>query len=156
MSTIKLKERIWGTLAHVPIITIIWISYVAYLYFYTDTFDGLDSTHFFNLSSPPLTPIIFTLLSLPILLSIMHFKKKSRFVYQNADNAYHFSLWLLKGYGIAFAIALIGMILKVKGITITGALLALLLSANCFYQCARGIIIALSGSIFCYWYPWGK
>jgi hypothetical protein len=147
------KERLWACLAHIPIITIIWVSYIMYRHITDASFDqALAQFKMFNTSSLPIKPIILTLFSLPISLSIMFFKKTSALIYKNAQEAYKFNLWLLKNYGISFTGAFLGIYIPFQPLTIVAGFLVLIVSIICIEQSITGIITALRGKIYRYWY----
>ncbi len=151
-----INVRIWGCAAHIPIITIIWASYVLYRNFSQGGgFTSLFQLHVGN--SLPITPIILTLCSIPISLSIMYTKRKSWFVHDNAQEAYHFNIWLLKIYSVLFIGLLIGNYLSIKMLILACSTTAILVALLCFQQSIHGIITALFyGNVFRYWYPLRK
>jgi hypothetical protein len=153
----SIKMRLWGSLAHVPIVTIIWASYVIYRNMsQAGNFLSLFQFNLVNSHSLPITPIILTLCSIPISLSIMYAKKKSHFIYDNAQQAYRFNIWLLKTYSILFVGLLIGNVVPIKPLVFTCGIVATLIALLCFQQSLQGIITALRGNVFHYWYPFKK
>jgi hypothetical protein len=154
MKDLSPVERFWGTLAHVPLITLIWVSYMVY-YHYNQLSLGAVVTKFKVVTSGslPLMPILFTLAALPISLGIMYAKKTSRFVYRNAESAYRFNLWLLMCYGIAFAGSAVGFFLAQRLLFVGFGLLVVAISIFSLVQAFCGVCVALRGEIFYYWYP---
>ena len=98
---IKLQDRLWAAFAHVPIITIIWTGYLLYCklfqeYEYTTL---LVRCKAFDWRVLPITPILLTLLSVPIALGIQRMQRAFPLARNNAHEAYVFSIWLLQVYG---------------------------------------------------------
>lgn len=148
------NERFWGTLAHVPIVTIIWTAYVVYkLYSNGGIWSFISHFKIDHIPSLPITPLILTLLSIPIALTIMHMKKRSRFVHDNAQEAYLFNVWLLKSYSILFVVATCGVFLGSKILFWIATVCGVGISLLCFCQAIHGIAIASAGNVFRYWYP---
>lgn len=157
MTLSKFKERIWASLAHVPTITLIWISYLAYRCF-TDRIFVEKITQFSctNIQSPPITPIMLTLIGLPISLTIMRLKKKSNFIRNNAQQAYFFNIWLLQRYALLFVISFIGIYFSFTSLLIASSVLGVIISLICIQQSIAGIVTALSGRVYHYWYLFKK
>ncbi len=154
MNAFRLQERLWGCLAHVPLITIIWGSYFLYFNYNNLSWEMLMTC--FKLpqtASLPITPIILTLCSIPISLSIMFFKKKSAFVRNNAKSAYTFNLWLIKAYIFAFAGTAIGLLLCFVWLSFACSTLVFIISLFSLQQSLIGVATALHGKIYHYWYP---
>jgi hypothetical protein len=152
-----LKERLWATLPHIPVITIIWTSYLLYCSLWSKkSFHAFNILQTKNLSALPITPILLTLCSLPIGLSIMHLKKRSVFVYDNAEEVYQFNLWLLKAYGVMFLAVLIGIFTDFFPLIVAAGIIAFVISLLCMTQAVMAVITSLRGHIFHYWYPWKK
>lgn len=151
MQKTSLKERLWACLAHVPIITIIW---TIYLIFHHSTF-GLSNLRsaLINPSSAPITPIALTLLSVPIAMGIMRLQRKSFLAHQNAQEVLTFNIWLLKGYAAALVFACIGIFFNSTFVGYAAAGIALFLAMLSLGQAFIGVITALRGGIYCYWYP---
>lgn len=154
LSVLKKRERIWASLAHVPTITIIWIGYLLYRFFsdhaFIENIMRIDITAY---KSPPITPIILTLLGIPISLTIMHLKKKSVFVHDNAQEAYFFNVWLLKRYCALFVVSFIGILFSCKPILVTSSIVGLIISLICLQQSIAGIMTTFRGKVYHYWYP---
>lgn len=150
----SIKTRIWATIAHIPLITIIWGIYVVYVVDWSSTTEiaSLDMLKQ-QCSSVPTRPLIFTICSLPISLSIMFLKKRSAFIKGNAEEAFHFNIWLLKQYLISASGIFIGVFFSFKLIAIFFQLLVALVSINCLLQSSTGVITAARGMIYRYWYP---
>jgi hypothetical protein len=154
MESITLKDRCWGSLAHVPIITIIWSCYLLYRYWYGPGIHGsIFDFHVINVKSLPITPIIFTLLSIPISVSIKRLNQQVIFVRENAQEAYLFSVWLLKIYIVCFALALLGMYFSYEILVKISEGVGLFLTIFCFVQAIMGIYTATHGNVYHYWYP---
>lgn len=152
MDSLSKKERFWGCLAHMPIVTIIWISYLTYRQFYNGGFAGkLLSLKMISLSSLPITPILLTVLSIPISLAIKATQKKSVFASSNAQAAFIFNVWLLKCYATSFIFAAIGIFTAIKLIVLSAGIIVFLLSLLCLIQSIMGIFTAYNGKIFHYW-----
>jgi hypothetical protein len=152
-----LRERFWATLPHIPIITIVWTSYLVYRSLWSNRLfpdPGFIHTHLF--SSLPITPIVLTVFTLPIGLGIMHFKRKSQLVHDNAQEVYQFNIWLLKFYGLALLVALIGLLSNFHKLISIAGIFALLVSTLCIVQSFGGVATALRGRVFHYWYPFKK
>ena len=101
-------------------------------------------------------PILFTLAALPISLAIMRAKKTSPFVYRNAESAYHFNIWLLMFYGVAFAGSALGFFLHQRVVLVGFGALIALVSTFSLIQAFCGVSVAARGRIFYYWYPGRK
>ncbi len=152
-----LRERIWATLPHIPIITIVWTSYLVYRSLWSNRpFPDSSLVHSNLFSVLPITPILLTFCTLPIGLGIMHFKRKSQLVHDNAEEVYQFNLWLLKFYGLALLVALTGLLLRFNKLISFAGIFALLVSTLCIVQSFGGVVTALRGHVFHYWYPFKK
>ena len=155
MEQLTLKERFWGCLAHVPLITIIWVGYLMYFHFQEMSLTALSSNFkIINIDSLPITPIILTLLSIPISLTIMHLQKTSAFVYANANSAYRFNIWLVTNYIIAFFFGLLGITTGIIQFMHICGTIVLIVSAISLIQACTGVVTALRGNIYRYWIPW--
>jgi hypothetical protein len=153
MSPIKVSTRLWGSLAHVPTITLIWVSYLVYRCLADSAFMGrVFQFGWSNIQSPPITPIILTLLGIPISLTIMQLKKRSDFIRNNAQQAYFFNVWLLKRYGLLFAISFMGVYLSYKPLLVGSSVVGIVISVICLQQSIAGIVTALRGRVYHYWY----
>jgi hypothetical protein len=151
------KERLWATLPHIPIITIIWTSYLLYRSILSNRpFPDFSIFQTMELSALPITPILLTFCSLPIGLRIMHLKRKSQFVYDNAEEVYQFNIWLLKSYGVMFLAVLIGLLMHISQLTLASGIVALAISTLCIVQAIIAIGVSLRGNVYHYWYPWKK
>lgn len=148
-----LHERLWASLAHFPIITIIWFTYI--FLNYSDAIlnctDG--SFEFLTTTKLPIRPIILTLCSLPISLSLMFYKKTSRLISNNAQSAYEFNIWLLQYYLLSIALVLIGKYMHIPQLLTAVALGGVVIFALCLIESIIGVIFALQGKVFVYWYP---
>jgi len=147
-------ERFWGMLAHVPLITLIWVSYMLYRHLHHLTMGAVvTKIKVVANGSLPLMPILFTLAALPISLAIMYAQKTSPFVYRNAESAYRFNLFLLACYGVAFAGSAVGFFLAQRALLMSFGVLIALLSTFSLAQAFYGVLIAARGGVFYYWYP---
>lgn len=155
MDTLTIKEQRWGALAHVPIITIVWSCYLLYRYWYGQGLNGsLFDFHIVSVKSLPITPILFTLMSLPISLSIRRLNKESNFVKENATEAYRFSIWLLKIYMVCFLVAFLGLYFSVRFLLLVSEITGLVMTLFCFVQAVMGVYTTLTlGRVYHYWYP---
>jgi hypothetical protein len=153
----ELKERLWATLPHIPVITIIWTSYLLYRSIWSNQpFPNFNIFHITDVSSLPITPVLLTFCSLPIGLSIMHLKRRSSFVHDNAEEVYQFNIWLLKAYSIMFLAVFAGFIFKFSPLIMAAGIVALAISILCIIQAIIAINTSLRGHVFHYWYPWKK
>jgi hypothetical protein len=151
------KERLWATLPHIPIITIIWTSYLLYRSILSNRpFPDFSVFQTMELTALPITPILLTFCSLPIGLRIMHLKRRSQFVHDNAEEVYQFNVWLLKSYGIMFLAVLIGLLTHIPQLMLTASIVALAISALSIMQSIIAIGVSLRGNVYHYWYPWKK
>jgi hypothetical protein len=155
MKDLSRVERFWGTLAHVPIITIIWVIYMVYHYYNRLSVCAvMHKMKAVTNGSLPLMPILFTLAALPISLGIMYAKKTSPFVYRNAESAYQFNLWLLMCYAVAFAGSALGFFLHKRLILMAFGIAIAIISTFSLAQAACGVFVAFfRGRVFYYWYP---
>lgn len=153
MNDITLKERFWASMSHVPIITIVWICYLIYRYITNHLVILPSSIISINIKTLPIMPIIFTLFSIPISLTIMKLKKHSVFIRENAREAYYFNIWLLKFYFILAAISLIGLYMSNQVIVFCSWVLGLMASIFCLIQSLFGIVHTQCGKIYHYKYP---
>lgn len=149
----RLFERLLGTIVHVPVITIIWTSYIWYhLWCYGD----LSRSVFYGAVSHPLSsaalPLVFTVLSLPISLSIMIAKKRSSFIKENAHEAFSFTLWLIKRYCFMVIVIILGKMIPYYPLVIIANGYGIFISGFCFFQSIFGIVTAWSGNIYRYWF----
>jgi len=147
-----LQERLWASAVHMPILTIIWTSYLVYHTFATHSFLQFIQQTFFSLDNIPFTPLIFTLLSICIVKTIRFVKKHSKFVNANTQEAYKFNMSLLKWYGIGFIGALIGNILSIKPMIIVFLVFIASISTNCLIQAFLGVAASLQGNVYHYKY----
>ena len=149
----KLGERLWGSLAHVPTITLIWGGYLLYRCLTDVTFlNKILNFSCTNIQSPPLAPIVLTLLGIPISLSIKYLKKRSKFICNNAQQAYLFNLWLLKRYATLFILSFVGIYFSFKYLIMVSTIVGGLISIVCLQQSITGIATALRGKVYHYWY----
>jgi hypothetical protein len=147
-------ERFWGMLAHVPLITLIWVSYMLYRHLHHLTMGAVvTKIKVVTNGSLPLMPILFTLAALPISLAIMYAQKTSPFVYRNAESAYRFNLFLLMFYGFAFAGSALGFFLHQRVVLVSFGALIALVSTFSLVQAFYGVSVAARGRVFYYWYP---
>jgi len=109
-----------------------------------------------DLSTLPITPILLTFCSLPIGLRIMHLKRRSQFVHDNAEEVYQFNVWLLKSYGIMFLAVLVGLLTHTSQLMLIASIVALAISALSIMQALTAIGVSLRGNVYHYWYPWKK
>lgn len=155
MNPLSTKLRVWGSIAHMPIVTIIWASYLVYRYVTLNDTD-IHSFWGFDFSSVPLTPILLTLASLPISLTLMQLKKKSVFIYDNAHAAYLYNMWLLKAYVVIFITVFTGIKFSMPLLISVAEWTMAFISILTCYQSVRGVYTALNGRVFNYWYPGHK
>lgn len=148
-----MKERVWASLAHVPIITVIWFTYLIIYHWDALVPGGNGSFDLFDTSKLPIKPILLTLCSIPISVSLMRYKKKSALVHDNAQAAYLFNLWLLRYYGVAFVCVLIGKYTGYHKLITLAGVAGLVVSVGCLIESIIGVGVALSGKVFPYWYP---
>lgn len=153
MKELRGTEYFWGVVAHFPLITLIWFSYVTYYHCVEFSIDSIRGGFQSAAGGLPLLPMALTLCALPISLAIMHFKKMSLFVYRNAESACHFNIWLLKCYGIAFVGTGLGLLLSMRLLSVAFGLLIALLSTMSLVQAFIGVYKATRGRVFYYWYP---
>jgi hypothetical protein len=146
------KERFWASLTHVPIVTLIWIGYIACNQWQT-MHTSMVLSNITTCSSLPLMPILLTLLSIPIALGIRTLQKNLVFVRDNAQAALVFNIWLLKWYAISCIIAAIGSISKINVLILAAGMGVFLLSLLCFVQSIIGIITVMNNKVFHYWRP---
>jgi len=148
------KIRTWGTIAHIPVITIIWLVYIAYTYNWSLVPNGTSlDTLLLQFSTIPTRPIIFTLLSLPISLSIMFLKKSSSYIRINAEQAFYFNIWLLRRYFISAIGVLLALYFSLKLVVILFELFVAAITINCLIQSLMGVTTAARGMVYRYWYP---
>jgi hypothetical protein len=152
-----LRERFWASLPHIPIITIVWTSYLVYRSLWSNRpFPDPTLVQANLFSTLPITPIVLTFCTLPIGLGIMHFKRRSQLVHDNAEEVYQFNIWLLKFYGLALLVAFIGLLTHTNKLVSIAGIFALLVSTLCIVQSFGGVATALRGRVFHYWYPFKK
>lgn len=149
-----LKERLIASLAHVPIVSIIWSCYVLYYYAACYVPAAAQENSFLGLpSAVPLSPLLLTLLSIPISLIIMQFKHSSELIGKNAYQALKFNIWLLKVYGVIILVALAGLHFKQPVVGVISGTFMLLISGLCLVQSIKGVYKAFHGGVYCYWWP---
>ncbi len=154
MGKISLHDRIWGCFAHVPIITIIWISYLVYhVWPHVSIQTLLLSAKSFETSSVPILPLIFTCCSIPILMTIRYLQSRSSFVKKNAAESYAFNWWLLKLYFVLFAVVLVGFCVPSDMVMNIAGSIGVFLSMLCLFQSLAGVYMALRGDVYKYWFP---
>ena len=104
-------NHFWSVVVHVPIVTIIWTGYLVYGRFVhqSDVTDLLHKYQMVSWESLPLTPIMLTMLSVPIALGIQRMQKAYPLVRNNAHQVYLFNIWLLQWYALAMCIAACGL-----------------------------------------------
>ena len=148
-----LSERFLATIVHIPIITIIWTTYIWYhLWCYGD----LSHSLFFTLCSHPLSsaalPLLLTLASVPISLTVMFAQKRSTFIRENAHQAFSFTLWLLKRYAVMVGVILLGKAFHTSLLGTLANMYGVLISVFCCVQSICGIVTAWQGKIYRYWF----
>jgi len=151
-----MKERLWASLAHVPIITLIWSTYVMYCYYQGNWCALAAINKMLTKPSIPITPLVFTALSIPVALTIMFLKKRSRLIHNNAREAYLFNIWLIKVYAGILLVAAVGLWLHCVAIKIAALVLGALVSLLVIQQAFCGVISAFTGKQYQYWYPLRK
>lgn len=153
---IRLHDRLWAAFAHVPIITIIWTGYLMYCKFFQEceytTF--LARCKAFDWHVLPITPILLTLLSVPIALGIQRMQRAYPLARNNAHEAYVFSVWLLQLYGVSLLIALCGLYFQLIYFVLAAAGVGMLAGVNCLLQAVIGIRVAWRGKVYKYWRLW--
>ncbi len=154
MNNVSLHDRVWGSFAHVPIITIIWVSYLTYRIWPDVSIKALLlSAKSFETSSLPILPLLFTCASIPILMIIRYLQKRRTFVKQNAAQAYGFNWWLLKSYFILFGVVLAGFCISSDILMNVAGIVGVFLSVLCLMQSLAGVYYALRGELYHYWFP---
>ena len=154
MNKISLHDRIWGCFAHVPIITIIWVTYLIYCVWPEVSIKTLLlSAKSFESSSLPILPLLFTCASIPILMTIRYLQKRKTFVKQNAAEAYVFNWWLLKCYFVLFGVVLVGYCIPSDAVMNIAGSAGIFLSVLCLIQSIGGVYYALRGELYHYWFP---
>jgi hypothetical protein len=154
MNQVSLHDRIWASFAHMPIITIIWLSYLSYRIWPAVSVRALlESAKSFEASSLPILPLAFTCASIPILMGIRYLQKRSTFVKKNAAEAFIFNSWLLKIYAVLFGVVLTGYCIPSELVMNMAAIVGVFMSALCLVQSAVGVVIALRGEVYQYWFP---
>lgn len=154
MKKLSLHDRIWASFTHMPIITIIWISYLAYRVWPDISIKTLLlSAKSFETSSLPILPLAFTCASIPILMVIRYVQSRSVFVKQSAAEAYIFNWWLLKLYMALFGVVLVGFCIPSDLLMNGAACVGIFLSVLCLAQSSIGVYVALHGEVYKYWYP---
>lgn len=154
MKRLSLHDRIWGCFAHMPIITIIWVSYLSYrVWPHISIKTLLLSAKSFETSSLPILPLAFTCASIPILMAIRYLQSRSSFVKKNAAEAFVFNAWLLKIYAVLFCIVLIGFCIPSDLVMNSAACVGIFMSVLCLVQSSVGVYVALQGDVYQYWFP---
>ncbi|MBM3893890.1 hypothetical protein FJ365_05870 [Candidatus Dependentiae bacterium] len=154
MNNVSLHDRIWGSFAHVPIITIIWVSYLTFRVWPDVSIKALLlSAKSFETSSLPILPLLFTCASIPILMTIRYLQKRRTFVKQNAAQAYGFNWWLLKSYFVLFVVMLFGYVISSEILMNIVGSIGVFLSVLCLIQSVAGVYYALRGELYHYWLP---
>jgi hypothetical protein len=149
-----LQDRLLGCLAHMPIMTIIWVIYaLTYDVSLTSIIKVCTNYHVSNISQLPIMPLFLTLLSIPVSLLLLRLSKPFAFASNNVLAAYYFNIWLLRYYGAAFSIALVAFFLKIQWLVCTGIVFAFLISTVSLMQSFVGLVQAARGDVFDYWYP---
>lgn len=151
---VRTSERFWGAFAHMPIIAMIWVSYLIYTVWPVVSVRMLLlSAKALEESSTPILPLLLTGASFPILMFVRKMHANSAFVKNNTLSACAFNTWLLKVYGVLGIIAAVGFCLP-SDIILTGAAWsAVVVSAICMQQAFFGVCAAINGHVYEYWYP---
>lgn len=154
---VSFQERAWAFAVHAPIITIIWVSFIAYKMLRSSEpiFDFIQR-HLTTSNSLPITPLLFTLLTVPISLFIHHMQRQSSFVKTHAHQAYIFNISLLQWYASCFGTILIAQFFHAPIITKISVFIVSCVSLNCFIQASFGMRAVTMGNPFKYRYlmPW--
>ena len=151
---VKFHEKFWAALAHFPIITMIWAGYILYKFLPTMTIgELLSSIKLIEGSSLPISPLIMTVASIPIVLSIRWMQRRSNFVKHNTDEAFRFNVWLLKHYAVFFGVAFLGFCIPSNVVIYAAAVSVSCVSLICLQQCVWGVIVVARGRVYRYWYP---
>ena len=150
---VSFHDRFWSVIAHIPIVTIIWTGYMVYckIVYDCEFFVLLQKYQSGSLHSLPITPIVLTLLSVPIALGIQRMQKAYPCARNNAHQAYLFNMWLLQSYAIALCIAALGLYFNYQPVLLTAALSVLFIGFNCLVQATLGIVTAWKGRVYRYW-----
>lgn len=150
-SFIVTRERVWAFIVHAPIITIIWASYIVFVAV-TSSEPVLDviAKKMASLHTIPVTPLLFTFLTIPISLLIHQMQRRSSFVKAHAAQAYQFNISLLLWYACCLATIFVGKYLSSSALVKAGFFILSFASGNCFIQAMLGMRAALMGKLFQY------
>ena len=153
-----LHDRLWAVIAHVPIITIIWMGYLLCCKFLyeCEVTTLLEKYQALDWHVLPITPMMMTLLSVPIAVGIQRMQRAYPLARNNAHEAYLFNIWLLQWYGIALLIAVCGLYFQMMSIVLFAAAFGFLAGINCLVQALIGIRVAWKGKVYRYWRLWAK
>jgi len=146
------NERLWASAVHMPTLTLIWSIYFVYHTCATHSLFTSLQESFFSLDKIPVTPLIFTMLSLGIAHVIRYAKPHSDFVQDQVLQAFAFNTSLLKWYGVGFLGATLGNLLKIPLITLIFFGIMTATSINCLIQAFWGVWTSMRGKSYRYWY----
>ncbi|MFA6526950.1 MAG: hypothetical protein WCT20_00825 [Candidatus Babeliales bacterium] len=152
-SLISTRERAWALVVHAPIITIIWVGYIVFkLLNSSRPFLTVIAEHVTSLNSLPITPLLFTLMTIPISLFVYRVQRRSQFVKTHATQAYLFNVSLMRWYGCCLVTVLAGQFLHIPMLAKAGFFLLSCASINCFIQATFGMRAAITGKPFKYYF----
>lgn len=145
------RERVWAFIVHAPIITIIWGSYILCTALTaTEPLVDVFSKKMGSLHSLPITPLLFTFMTIPISLFVYRMQQRSSFVKAHATQAYFFNVSLLQWYACCLVTIMLGKYLSSPALVKAGFLILTFASANCFVQAVLAMHAALMGKPFQY------
>ena len=154
MKKLRMSERVWGAFAHMPIIAIIWISYLIYrVWPVVSVRMILLTAKALEESSAPVVPLLLTCASFPILMLLRRFQGRSSFVKKNADAACLFNWWLIKMYILLGSLMLIGYCVPSDQVIALATGIGIVVSIICMQQAFFGVCKALNGHVYHYWLP---
>lgn len=149
------NERIWASAVHMPTLTIIWTAYFGYYALLSDAFFGFLRQSLFALDKIPVTPLIFTGISIVISQVIYMLNTRSAYVQDQALEAYKFNKSLLRWYGFGFLGGMLGHWLHMPILSSLFLGLMTATSINCLIQAFLGVATTMRGEQYRYWY-WFK
>ena len=150
---IPLKQRAWALVVHAPIITLIWACYIVFkLLRTTQSLQNIIAQHIASCSSLPITPLLFSVITIPISLFVYQAQRRSSFVKAHATQAYVFNLSLMRWYVFCLVMVITGHFLHVPLLANVGLFIVSCASINCFIQATLGMRAAANGVPFNYYF----
>lgn len=150
---IPFKQRVWAFVVHAPIITLIWVCYiVCRLLRTTQSLQNIIAQHIASSSSLPITPLLFSVMTIPISLFVYQAQRRSPFVKAHATQAYVFNVSLIRWYVFCLAMVIASHFLCAPLLANVGLFVVTCASINCFVQATLGMRAAVMGVPFNYYF----